>query len=360
MPTNYTAAQEAAIACVDKPLQIIACAGSGKTQVISQRIANLLRSGAAEPRNIVAFTFTEKAAAELKDRVLSLVTADGRTQIGLAEMYIGTMHAFCLGLLKDYVPETFKFGTLTAVTSRLLIDRNSKKSGLTTCPTMSAGTAHLKRFTHSSLYLQVLSVLREEEIAWGEVPGEVEASLMHYLRLLREKSYLDYTSMLQLAAELLESDEPNDEMGRALLDHVRDDVRYVVVDEYQDTNPLQERLINALVRHGANLCVVGDDDQTIYQWRGSAVRNIIEFADRHDDVEQVTLDENFRSSEGVVELGHSFAARIQRGNGCRSAWSQPDTRHGNEATSWPWTSPTRPPRPPGSAIASRRCEASLS
>ena len=96
-------------------------------------------------------------------------------------------------------------------------------------------------------------------------------------------------------------------------DHIRDDIRYVVVDEYQDVNPLQERLVRGLTQFGANLCVVGDDDQTIYQWRGSQVSNIVTFADRYAGVRQVTLDDNFRSSEGVVEVGRSVAERIPAG-----------------------------------------------
>src|SRR3989449_4986728 len=93
-------------------------------------------------------------------------------------------------------------------------------------------------------------------------------------------------------------------------DLIRNDIRYVVVDEYQDVNPLQERLVRGLVRFGANLCVVGDDDQTIYQWRGSQVANIVSFSQRYAGVQQVVLDDNFRSSKGVVELGRSIADRI--------------------------------------------------
>lgn len=310
--TTYTEAQRRAIECVDAPLQIIACAGSGKTQVISQRIADLLASGRAAPRNIVAFTFTDKAAAELKDRVLSLVSSNGTAPVGLAEMYIGTMHAYCLTLLKDYVPETFKYGVLTDVTTRLLIDRHSKASGLTVCPTSSPKVPHLRRYVNSDLFVQVVNLLREDDVDLEAVPDGVVDAYTSYLHLLRDKAYLDYSSMLQLAAELLEADE-EDSQARFVLDHVRDDLRYVVVDEYQDTNPLQERLIRGLTRYGANLCVVGDDDQTIYQWRGSAVRNIIDFAERYDDVEQVTLDDNFRSSPGVVELGQSVADLIPFG-----------------------------------------------
>ena len=98
-------------------------------------------------------------------------------------------------------------------------------------------------------------------------------------------------------------------MAGALVRHVRDHVRYVVVDEYQDTNPIQEQLIERLCRFGANLCVVGDDDQTIYQWRGSAVSNILSFTERQEDVRKVTLDDNFRSSPGIVALGREVAAR---------------------------------------------------
>src|SRR4051794_10654902 len=106
---NYTEAQAEAIACVNEPLQIIACAGSGKTQVISQRIAAILSQDGVEPKNVVAFTFTERAAAELKDRVLAIVEQEHGTVTGLAEMYIGTMHGYCLDLMQRLVPETFKF-----------------------------------------------------------------------------------------------------------------------------------------------------------------------------------------------------------------------------------------------------------
>src|SRR5437763_6069250 len=98
--TSYTTAQAAAIACLDEPLQIIACAGSGKTQVISQRIAAILAQPGVEPRNLIAFTFTEKAAAELKERILSIVERELGDVTGLAEMYIGTMHGYALDLLQ--------------------------------------------------------------------------------------------------------------------------------------------------------------------------------------------------------------------------------------------------------------------
>jgi len=116
--------------------------------------------------------------------------------------------------------------------------------------------------------------------------------------------------MILTTVGLLEAEPEDGPAEKAVLDHIRSDIKYVVVDEYQDVNPLQERLIRGLTRYGANLCVVGDDDQTIYQWRGSEVSNIVTFADRYDDVEQATLADNFRSSKGIVELGRSTAELI--------------------------------------------------
>lgn len=311
---EYTAAQMAAIECVDKPLQIIACAGSGKTQVISKRIARLLARDDVAPRNIVAFTFTEKAAAELKDRVLSLVAEEIGEMRGLAEMYIGTMHGYALDLVQRLVPETFKYQVLTDTTARMFVDRYNRLSGLSDCPTLSPNTPTLRRYVNSRLYLQAVNVLREDDVNVELVPEGVLKSYRKYSTLLREHAYFDYTQMINLAVAFLESSPYDGETERLVLDHVRNDIRYVVVDEYQDVNPLQERLVRGLTRFGANLCVVGDDDQTIYQWRGSEVANIIAFTDRYDGVESVTLDDNFRSSNGVVELGRSVAELIPAGH----------------------------------------------
>lgn len=308
--TAYTDAQAAAIACIDKPLQIIACAGSGKTQVISQRIASILSQPDVLPRQVVAFTFTERAAAELKERILSILEREGTEKLGLAEMYIGTMHGYALDLLQRLVPETFKFSVLTEITGRLFVDRSSVKSGLTTCPTTSVRVPTLWRYKHSKLYLQVMSILREDSVDWDSIPAGVVTSFEDYARLLYGNAYFDFTEMINLAVQLLEADPTDDPAAELVQRHIGNDIRYVVVDEYQDVNPLQEHLIQGLVQFGANLCVVGDDDQTIYQWRGSAVSNIVTFRDRYDGVHSVTLADNFRSSEGIVEVARSIAERI--------------------------------------------------
>lgn len=307
--TSYTAAQVKAIACIDEPLQIIACAGSGKTQVISQRIAGILGQPGVEPRNIIAFTFTEKAAAELKERVLSIVEEQHGEITGMAEMYVGTMHGYALDLVQRLVPETFKVSVLTDITAQLFVDRYSAKSGLTSCPTTSRPGV-LRRYVNSKLFLQVLSVLREDKIDFARVPAGVVASFDKYMTLLDKHALFDYTQMINLAVHYLEGDPYEDDDYIRVQEHIENDIKYVVVDEYQDVNPLQERLVRGLVQFGANLCVVGDDDQTIYQWRGSQVTNIVTFSNRYAGVRQVTLDDNFRSSQGVIELGMSVADRI--------------------------------------------------
>lgn len=307
--TTYTDAQAQAIATLGDPLQIIACAGSGKTQVISQRIAKTIALPGVEPRNVVAFTFTDKAAAELKERILGLVEEELGDVIGLADMYVGTMHGYALDLLQRLVPDTFKYSVLTDITNQLFIDRYSGKSGLTSCPTTSAQRT-LKRYQNSKLYMQVLSVLREDKIDYTQIPTGVIESFHKYMALIDEHAVFDYTQMINLAVHYLEGDPYEDDDYVRVQEHVRDDIKFVVVDEYQDVNPLQERLVRGLVQFGANLCVVGDDDQTIYQWRGSQVSNIVSFSDRYAGVRQVTLDDNFRSSRGVVEVGRSVAERI--------------------------------------------------
>ena len=329
--TSYTAAQAEAIACLDEPLQIIACAGSGKTQVISQRIAAIL--GPARRRTAQ------------RHRVHVHREGGGRTQgAHPVDRRAGARRGHRAGrdvrrddarlrldLLQRLVPEKFKFSVLTDITAQLFVDRYSGKSGLTTCPT-TAKQGVLRRYINSKLYLQVLSVLREDKIDFDRVPAGVIESFEKYMTLIDEHSLFDYTQIIRSAVDYLEGDPYEDDDYVRVQDHIRDDIRYVVVDEYQDVNPLQERLVRGLVRFGANLCVVGDDDQTIYQWRGSQVSNIVTFAERYTGVRQVTLDDNFRSSQGVVELGRSVAERIPPGSGCRRRWSPRATRRGSAAT----------------------------
>jgi len=296
---DYTRSQLRAIRTIDQNLQIIACAGSGKTEVISRRVVEILRRKKdVGPGSIVAFTYTEKAAGELKDRIHRLCLAELGTDEGLAEMYVGTIHAYCLNLLQQPPAYQFlKYSPLTDVQQRLLIDRNSSKSGLTEVPLLKGGT--LKRWQDSKLYQSLIAVLDEGDIPTRSVPKGVRDAVAKYHRLLDEKRYLDFSGMLAKAVQEVKS-------NARLRSKIKSTVHYLIVDEYQDVNPLQEELIQQIAKLGANLCVVGDDDQTIYQWRGSDVRNIIDFARRYSGVKTERLNENFRSSEGIVEVARGI------------------------------------------------------
>lgn len=304
MELEYTPQQLEAINHLDGNLQIIACAGSGKTQVISQRIVNILKEkgpSGITPANIVAFTFTEKAAGELKNRIHKLAEEQLGADVGLAEMYVGTIHGFCLNMLQTYLFKFLKYSVLSEVQQRLLIDRHSRESGLSDLTTTTGQP--LQRWTDSKLYQKVLSLVREariDEAALGAHP--VRAALAKYHELLDKKRYLDYSRILYEAVMSLAGNE--DLRGK-----ISERVKYLIVDEYQDVNPLQECLIKQLHELGAQLCVVGDDDQTIYQWNGSDINNILTFKDRYPAVRQISMAENFRSSKGVVETARAVVER---------------------------------------------------
>ena len=306
---QLTAAQQEAVTYTGRNLQIIACAGSGKTEVLARRIAHLLTRSEdpLAPANIVAFTFTNKAAAELQERVVRRATeAVGHEINGMAEMYVGTIHSFCQDLLQTEVPAFLKYEALDEIRQRLYITRYSRMTGLTTSARLSGNP--LRRYTGRStdlkIYIQALSALREDDIDRSGLDGcTVIDGLAAYRDKLNQDGYLDFSEMLIQAVDQLHDNE-------ALRARLADRIKYLVVDEYQDVNPIQERLIRLIHDLGAGLCVVGDDDQTIYQWRGSSVSNIVTFQDRYPDVTPIRLQENFRSSTGVIETARDFIAKL--------------------------------------------------
>ena len=304
---NLTRRQQQAVKYSGKNLQLIACAGSGKTEVVAQRVAHLLTRSRArlQPQNIAAFTFTNKAAAELKERILSRTREafEGKSVTGMANMYVGTIHGFCQELLKVEVPKYLKYEPLDTIRQKLYVDRNCKQTGLTLSQTINGRP--LRRYVDSYRYIAALNALREDKINTEAVRNcsVSKTGLSRYQNKLDDDAYLDFSAMLQLAVEEIERSKP---LKRQLSDRIK----YVIVDEYQDVNPIQERLIRLLSDCGAGLCVVGDDDQTIYQWRGSTVDNIITFRERYSGVKRIHLDDNFRSSKGVIEVASNFIESV--------------------------------------------------
>lgn len=293
-----TGAQIQAVDHATGNLQLIACAGSGKTEVVARHIAKLLtpqvRGGLGLlPQNIIAFTFTEKAAAELRQRVIERCAEAVPDMVGMAEMYIGTIHGFCLELLRTEVPRFLKYDVLNETQQTLFVDRYSARSGLTATSTLQGRT--LRRYIDTGVYIDALSLLREAEIDETLLATtSIRSGLTQYINLLHEKAYLDYSSILQEAALALQTDG-------TLRERLSERIRVVIVDEYQDVNPIQERLVRTLHQLGAEVRVVGDDDQTIYQWRGSDMANILTFTDRYA-APSISLEDNFRSSPGITDV----------------------------------------------------------
>ena len=303
---KLTQSQRQAIEYAGRNLQLIACAGSGKTEVVARRVAHLLTKRGDDnlkPRNIVAFTFTNKAAAELKERIVRrTVEVAGGDTLGMADMYVGTIHGFCQELLQSEIPEFLKYEVLDETRQKLYVNRNSRKTGLTTSSKLSGPS--LKRWQDTDKYLAALSILREDDVDVRRLADcSVFDGLTKYRDQLAQDSYFDFSALLELAVnELTHNQDLRTRLSKR--------VKHVIVDEYQDVNPVQERLIRLLHDLGANLCVVGDDDQTIYQWRGSSVGNILKFQERYPSVEQIRLEDNFRSSKGVIDVANRFVKTI--------------------------------------------------
>lgn len=305
---QLTTSQKAAVDTIDSNLQIIACAGSGKTQVVSERIINILEQGKAEPRNIVAFTFTEKAAASLKHRVLHLARHRLGNIEGMAELYIGTIHGWCMHYLQDNVFGYQKYSVLNEVRQKLFIDQRNRKVGMSDLPVVVQDKRReLRRFVETGTFVQTLNIARECEVVEGRVlPQFIRDVINKYEAELDEHACFDFTMILtRFLKELRENEETREKLAQ--------DIQYLIVDEYQDVNFIQEKIIENLHELGARLCVVGDDDQTIYQWRGSSLANILNFANKYPNVERVTLDHNFRSSKGIVEVAHAAIHELPAG-----------------------------------------------
>lgn len=308
---DLTDAQKQAIGHPLQNLQLIACAGSGKTEAVARRVVHLLSPTGGHglvPANIVAFTFTDKAAAELKERIITRCGEAIGDVSGLAELYVGTIHGYCLELLQTHLFEFLKYSVLNEVQTRLLVSRNSVKSGLSGVQIISGPSTGktLRRGPQDvRIFLEALNVLREDNVDFDVISDGLREAHDLYYDLLDRHRYLDYSRiMVEAVAALYDRQDPN---RVRLQDTLASTIKYLIVDEYQDVNPLQESLIRRLHELGAKVCVVGDDDQTIYQWRGSEIGNILEFSDRYPDVQDVTIAENFRSSPGVVETARSIA-----------------------------------------------------
>ncbi|MBK8698974.1 MAG: ATP-dependent helicase [Saprospiraceae bacterium] len=288
-------------------LQIIACAGSGKTEFVSERIAYLLYKKVARPEQIVAFTFTEKAAEELKFRVRSKIQELLGKQPDIGDMYIGTIHAFAFKILQDFIPKYRAYDMLDEV-GRLAFLSSIKRD----LDFEQLGDSLSKRYKKPfgknmqnwvyHTFIKDVDLFREEGLTEGATLSDsFRNAYKVYSQKLEEKRFLDFSSILRIAVDTLEN-EPS------VRKKLQNQYSFFTVDEYQDVNPIQEILIQ-LISGKQNVCVVGDDDQSIYQFRGADVQNIITFQNRYPKAAIHQLDINRRSHDGIVKTGDELIKR---------------------------------------------------
>jgi DNA helicase-2/ATP-dependent DNA helicase PcrA len=291
--------QREAVLHVDGPLLVLAGAGSGKTRVIAQRIAYLVARG-VDARRILAVTFTNKAAGEMAQRVAAILA--GRPGGGRPPL-VATFHATCARVLRAEIhhlgyPRSF---VIYDEDDRLSLVRECyKELGLD--ERSLAPAAAIARISRAKN--QLLGPEAVEEAARGPRDADVARLYAHYAARLRARGAVDFDDLLGLTVELF-ARHPE------VLDYYRDLWRYILVDEYQDTNAAQYRLLRQLTAVHRNLCVVGDPDQSIYRFRGADLRNILDFERDFPGCRVVRLEQNYRSTGRILEIAAAVIAHNQ-------------------------------------------------
>src|SRR5580698_1223128 len=334
---KYTPDQGNALAHRSGNLLILACAGSGKTEVISKRISLLVKEGT--PKNsIIAFTFTERAAGELKLRIRQHLEAELPEDPALGDMYVGTMHSFCLQLLKEIDPSYRKFEVMDEARQAALIMTNFHHFPDSSHPGL--GLNNLRQSTRTggywdtiSVFLNTLNVVHQKQVALDKIgDSHVRTAITRYQEIAHgyPNFFFDFNRIIdELILKL--TDSPT------ILCDVRKRFKYLVVDEYQDVDDRQEQLIHLISNGGKDVCVtaVGDDDQAIYGWRGARLNNILTFHQRYPNVRTETLTFNYRSTHAIVDLANTAIRKLPPGT---RAAKEMVARHWAEGTqNWPET-----------------------
>jgi ATP-dependent DNA helicase UvrD/PcrA len=299
--------QREAVTYGEGPLLILAGAGSGKTRVLTHRIAYLVATDAAKPNEILAITFTNKAAGEMRERAELLV---GRR---VRAMWVMTFHAACARMLRahaDKLGYTRRFTIYDQADARRLIKRCLDEQGIDP-----------KRFTPASIHNQISDAknkLRDAD-SYAQMVGSffeqtVADVYRAYERELHRMNAMDFDDLLVRAVNVLE-------LFQEVRDHYAGTFRHVLVDEYQDTNHAQYRWLQLLAEERRNLMVVGDDAQSIYGFRGADIRNILEFEDAFPDAHVVKLEQNYRSTQTILDAANAVI-RNNRGQKTKSLWTE--------------------------------------
>jgi DNA helicase-2/ATP-dependent DNA helicase PcrA len=291
---GLTVPQRDAVTHRGGPLLIVAGAGSGKTRVLTRRIAHLLATGDAKPWEVLAITFTNKAAQEMRSRVRDLIGPEAD------RMWVATFHSACLRMLRahaDVLGYERGFTIYDAGESESTVDRIMKEMGLDT-----------KRLTPRSVYAQI-SGAKNEMLSPGQFAdlghgqsdphrARVAEIFRSYADRLKAANAMDFDDLLLNAVRMLRTDA-------GVLERYRERFQHILVDEFQDTNTVQNELVTLLASTHRRICVVGDSDQSIYRFRAADVRNILQFSERFPDAETVMLEQNFRSTQVILDAANA-------------------------------------------------------
>jgi DNA helicase-2/ATP-dependent DNA helicase PcrA len=297
--------QREAATHIHGPLLILAGAGTGKTRVLTARISHMVNEG-INPQNILSVTFTNKAATEMRERVKGMV----RDGLG-KKVVLGTFHAFCARLLRE-------FASHVGYKNNFVIYSQGEQESL--LKKVCQGLLVKDETFDTSTALSRISKAKNEGSSLGDPEKNLDAAVMQrYMDEMRGLNVMDFDDLLVLGVRLLE--ECADVRATVQSRH-----HYVMVDEFQDTNSLQMRLLRALVPAPYNVCVVGDDDQSIYGWRGAEITNITQFEDFFPNPHVIKLEENYRSTTPILHTANSLI-KNNAGRRPKSLWSR---NNGNE------------------------------
>lgn len=287
--------QQKAVLKTDGPLLVLAGAGSGKTTVLTRRIAYILKMHKARPWEILAITFTNKAAKEMLERITSLVPDDA------GDMWIKTFHSACLRMLRrdiDKIGYTSNFNIYDTNDQKRIVKQCIKDCMLNedNYPVKSI-ISRISDAKNKGISPEVF----ESKIALDYRMKGYAKIYSRYSQILKANNALDFDDLLCKTVEILEK-YPD------VLEYYQNKFKYILVDEYQDTNHIQYKLVSMLAQKTRNLCVVGDDDQSIYKFRGADVTNILDFEKQFPDAETVKLEQNYRSTQNILDAANGVIA----------------------------------------------------
>ena len=290
--------QRQAVMATDGPLLILAGAGSGKTRVLTHRTAYLIEECGVNPYNIMAITFTNKAAGEMRERI------DQMVGYGSESIWVCTFHSTCVRILRRYI-DRLGFGT-----NFTIYDSDDQKTLMKDiCKRLEIDTKMYKE----KMFLSAISSAKDELIdpiefetrAAGDYVKRKQAQVYReYQQALKQNNALDFDDLIMKTVELFKLD-------KEVLASYQDRFRYIMVDEYQDTNTAQFELIRLLALKYQNLCVVGDDDQSIYKFRGANIYNILNFEHHFLDATVIKLEQNYRSTQNILDAANAVIANNQ-------------------------------------------------